>query len=107
MRPFRMGALGALLLALILSACSTGEGDQSPSTTDGATSATLASTLRFGGPPECPERPFCLIGLEETYGLEFAEFVPLDVGGPIRSRLSPTAMWRSGCCSVQPLDPGQ
>ena len=83
MRPFRMGALGALLLALILGACSTGEGDQSPSTTDGDTSASLASTLRFGGPPECPERPFCLIGLEETYGLEFAEFVPLDVGGPI------------------------
>ena len=83
MRPFRMGALGALLLALILGACSTGEGDQSPSTTEGDTSATLASTLRFGGPPECPERPFCLIGLQETYGLEFAEFVPLDVGGPI------------------------
>ena len=83
MRPFRMGALGALLLALILGACTTGEGDQSPSSSGGGTSAALASTLRFGGPPECPERPFCLVGLQETYGLEFAEFVPLDVGGPI------------------------
>jgi glycine betaine/choline ABC-type transport system substrate-binding protein len=83
MRPFRMVAPGALLLALVLGACTTGEGDQSPTATEAGTSATLASTMRFGGPPECPDRPFCLIGLRETYGLEFAEFVPLDAGGPI------------------------
>jgi osmoprotectant transport system substrate-binding protein len=35
-----------------------------------------ASELRFGGPVECPERPLCLIGLAEVYGLTFAEFVP-------------------------------
>lgn len=40
-------------------------------------------TLSFGGPPECPEREFCLIGLQDVYGLDFAEFVPLDVGGPL------------------------
>jgi osmoprotectant transport system substrate-binding protein len=40
-------------------------------------------TLVFGGPPECPDREFCLIGLQEVYGLEFADFVPLDVGGPL------------------------
>ena len=40
-------------------------------------------TLVFGGPPECPEREFCLIGLESVYGLSFAEFRPLDVGGPL------------------------
>ena len=39
--------------------------------------------LNFGGPPECPTREFCLIGLEEVYGLDFAEFKPLDVGGPL------------------------
>ena len=44
---------------------------------------TLASTLVLAGPPECPERPFCLIGLQETYGLEFKEFRPTDAGGPI------------------------
>jgi osmoprotectant transport system substrate-binding protein len=33
----------------------------------------LASELRFGGPPECPDRPFCLPGLEKVYGLHFAE----------------------------------
>ena len=35
--------------------------------------APLAPGLRFGGPPECPERPFCLRGLREVYGLEFGE----------------------------------
>lgn len=39
--------------------------------------------LIFGGPPECPEREFCLIGLTDLYGLNFAEFKPLDVGGAI------------------------
>jgi osmoprotectant transport system substrate-binding protein len=33
----------------------------------------LAPDLVFGGPPECPERPFCLQGLEDTYGLHFRE----------------------------------
>ncbi len=39
--------------------------------------------LRLGGPPECPERPFCQPGLEETYGIEFDEFISLDAGGPL------------------------
>ncbi|MGH2686937.1 MAG: ABC transporter substrate-binding protein [Actinomycetota bacterium] len=43
----------------------------------------VAGELVFGGPPECPERPFCLLGLEETYGLSFEEFKPLDAGGPL------------------------
>jgi osmoprotectant transport system substrate-binding protein len=37
----------------------------------------------LGGPPECPQRPFCQPGLEETYGLEVAEFLSLDAGGPL------------------------
>lgn len=45
--------------------------------------ADVAGDLVLGGPPECPERPLCLIGFEETYGLEFAEFQPLDAGGPV------------------------
>jgi osmoprotectant transport system substrate-binding protein len=40
-------------------------------------------SLVLGGPPECPTRPFCQIGLEETYGLEFASFQELDAGGPL------------------------
>jgi osmoprotectant transport system substrate-binding protein len=43
----------------------------------------IAGQLVFGGPPECPDRPFCLIGLKDVYGLDFAEFKPLDTGGPI------------------------
>ena len=39
--------------------------------------------LIFGGPPECSEREFCLIGLTDVYGLDFAEFKPLDVGGSL------------------------
>ena len=42
----------------------------------------VAGGLVFGGPPECPERPFCLLGLRSTYGLAFKEFRPLDASGP-------------------------
>lgn len=43
----------------------------------------LASRLVLGGPPECPDRPLCLIGFRQVYGLRFGDFVPLDVGGPL------------------------
>lgn len=39
-------------------------------------------TVSLGGPPECPERPRCLLGLEGTYGLT-VEFTALDAGGPL------------------------
>src|SRR6516164_8970005 len=45
--------------------------------------ARVARQLVFGGPPECPERAYCLLGLRRTYGLQFREFVPLDAGGPL------------------------
>ncbi len=98
MRYIRTAALGATLLALLVGACTSGGSGASPSTapsaapatsapSDGASTApsgpTVASTLVLGGPPECPERPFCLLGLQEKYGLQFKEFVPLDAGGPL------------------------
>ncbi len=43
----------------------------------------VAPDLVFGGPPECPERRFCLPGLVATYGLTFKEFRPLDAAGPL------------------------
>jgi osmoprotectant transport system substrate-binding protein len=43
----------------------------------------IARRLTIGGPPECPARPFCLQGLERVYDLHFAEFLPLDAGGPL------------------------
>ena len=39
--------------------------------------------LVLGGPPECPERPRCQLGLESVYGLEIAEFKALDAGGSL------------------------
>lgn len=39
--------------------------------------APMAEELAFGGPPECPEREYCLVGLRERYGLEFGSFVPM------------------------------
>ena len=54
-----------------------------------------APELTFGGPPECPERPLCLGGLEDVYGLEFGSFQTLDAGGPV----SVTAL-RSGTVDV-------
>jgi osmoprotectant transport system substrate-binding protein len=43
----------------------------------------VADELVLGGPPECPEREFCLVGLKDVYGIELKEFKPLDVGGPL------------------------
>ena len=43
----------------------------------------VAGDLTLGGPPECPQRPFCQLGLEKTYGLKFKSFKALDAGGPL------------------------
>ena len=110
-RLYRMIALGASALVLA-SACGTG-GSASPAATGAPTSAqpsaaasaapsaaaqssaaasaaaasapanSVAAQLAMGGPPECPQRPFCLIGLNKLYGLTFKSFVPLDAGGPL------------------------
>jgi osmoprotectant transport system substrate-binding protein len=45
--------------------------------------AEVAGELTLGGPPECPERPLCIPGYEETYGVTFGDFRSLDAGGPV------------------------
>jgi osmoprotectant transport system substrate-binding protein len=45
--------------------------------------APVAGDLTLGGPPECPDRPFCIPGFEKTYGITFGDFKPLDIGGPL------------------------
>jgi osmoprotectant transport system substrate-binding protein len=40
--------------------------------------APLAADLTFGGPAECPDRPLCLPGLREVYGLEFGDVRTMD-----------------------------
>ena len=47
--------------------------------------AEVAAEMTLGAPPECPERPFCIPGLEEVYGVEFADFKPLEYGATITS----------------------
>ena len=47
----------------------------------------VAQSLTFGGPPECPERPFCLAGLQSLYGLRFQRFLPLPSGEVIAAAL--------------------
>lgn len=39
--------------------------------------------ITFGGPAECPQRPFCQPALEKTYGLKITQFSALDADGPI------------------------
>jgi osmoprotectant transport system substrate-binding protein len=36
----------------------------------------------LAGPPECPQRPFCQPGLEQTYKIQVGSFASLDAGGP-------------------------
>jgi osmoprotectant transport system substrate-binding protein len=45
--------------------------------------SSVASGWTLGGPPECPQRPFCQPGLQKTYGLNFKGFKSLDAGGPL------------------------
>ena len=48
--------------------------------------------MKLGGPPECPDRPLCLLGLERSYGLRFAEFVPLDSAATVAAALADGAV---------------
>jgi glycine betaine/choline ABC-type transport system substrate-binding protein len=36
--------------------------------------------LTLYGSPECRQRPDCLVGLQDNYGLKFKRFVPVDIG---------------------------
>lgn len=50
--------------------------------------ANVEGTVRFAGPPECEERPTCLLALTDTYGLENIEFEAMQEGGVRVSSLS-------------------
>jgi osmoprotectant transport system substrate-binding protein len=36
----------------------------------------------LAGPAECPDRPYCQVGLKDKYGIQFGEFFQADAGGP-------------------------
>lgn len=40
----------------------------------------------LGGPPECPDRPFCEPGLKQVYNLNIKSFKSLDAGGPLTKK---------------------
>jgi glycine betaine/choline ABC-type transport system substrate-binding protein len=78
-----IGAVSAAL-ALALAAC----GKDTSKATPGASgstggTATIASKLLFGGPPEFKTRPDGTPGLEKNYGVVFAGYKVLDTGGPV------------------------
>src|SRR4051812_40004345 len=70
-------------MAFVLAACGSSGSSGSDTTSPSGSTGKIASTMVLGGPPECPTRPYCLIGLEKTYGLKFKSFKPLDVSGPL------------------------
>ena len=83
-------AVGLAALAVTAVACSSSSKSSSSVATSGTSAAggtaatkTIASQLVLGGAPECPQRPFCLPGLQKTYGIVFKSFKPLDSDGPL------------------------
>jgi osmoprotectant transport system substrate-binding protein len=74
--------------------------------------APLAGDLAFGGPAECRDRPYCLPGLAEVYGLHFgsvrtmasrAETIEALVAGEIDVGLLETTDARLGLAPVRLL----
>jgi osmoprotectant transport system substrate-binding protein len=61
-------------------AVTTAFADEHDVTTLSELAAACGGGLVLAGPAECPERPFCQPGLEETYGLVFTEFTSYDFG---------------------------
>ena len=50
--------------------------------------APVAPSLAVGGPPECPGRRRCLVGLADVYGIRFGSFVPLADQDLVRRALT-------------------
>ena len=66
--------------------------------------ASRAPTLRFGGPVECPDRPLCLLGLVEVYGVAVADCVPQrSVALTAVAAIGPSPI---GSASAAPAPPG-
>lgn len=65
--------------------------------------AEVSGDFVLGAPAECPERPFCIPGLEETYGIEFADFKPLEYGAPTAQALAAGAIDIGLLFSTDPL----
>jgi osmoprotectant transport system substrate-binding protein len=60
----------------------TPETAQQNNLTDLSSLAPVAGQMTLGAPPDCQTAAFCIPGLKKTYGIEFGDYKPLDVGGP-------------------------
>jgi osmoprotectant transport system substrate-binding protein len=80
-----IGALAAVV-GLGLTACGK-DTSKSPTTSAGSSgstsTATVASKLIMGGPPEFQTRVDGLPGLQKNYGVVFGKYVVTDTGGPV------------------------
>jgi osmoprotectant transport system substrate-binding protein len=82
------GAAAALLLLTGLAGCGK-EGSSSsapPGSAPAGATDTVASRLVLGAGSDCPERPYCMVGLRSTYGLEFKSFRPFDEPGGAQTK---------------------
>jgi osmoprotectant transport system substrate-binding protein len=62
-----------------------------------------AADMTLGGPAECPERPFCIPGLKDVYGVEFGDFKPLEYGAATAQALQAGAVDVALLFSTDPL----
>jgi glycine betaine/choline ABC-type transport system substrate-binding protein len=75
-------AATGLAMAFVASAC--GSSSSGPAASSGGTpAASSGHPLVIAGPPECPTRPFCELGLKQTYGMVFKSFKQTDDGGAL------------------------
>jgi len=77
---------GAAVLVTALTACGQAGSSSGSSGSGGSSSAggaPLAGNLVLGGPPELPNRPDGIPGLQKVYGVSFGDFRKLDAGGPL------------------------
>lgn len=65
--------------------------------------ADVAGDMVLGAPAECPERPFCIPGLKDTYGIEFKDFKPLEYGAATAQALKAGAVDVALLFSTDPL----
>jgi glycine betaine/choline ABC-type transport system substrate-binding protein len=82
MRITSRAAVGAATAAVALLGAACGSSGSSGAAASGS-SATIASKLVFGAPPDCATNKLCAIGLKNVYGIVFKQIKTTDFGGPI------------------------
>lgn len=79
---FILAAALASTTAVVLTACGS-DSQKSTGSSSGGAAATVASQLVFGGPAQFKTRTDGIMGLKNTYGIEFKTVQTTDIGGPV------------------------